>query len=421
VKTSGIDLLDLDAFQRQEHHEMFRRLRAEEPVSWHEVPGAKGFWSFARHADVVTIGRDSKLFSSEAEGVVGLYNPDELPTDAGEVGGDPRGLMMLYSDPPKHTRYRLLVNKGFTPRMIGLLEQYLKHRAVLIVDNVIDRGSADFVTEVASELPLQAIAEIMGVPQEDRKLIFDWSNRMIGIDDPEFASDEGATAFVELYTYVNELGKQRRSDPREDIVTKLINAEIAGDRLSELEFDMFMLLLSVAGNETTRNATAWGMLALMQNPDAYAALVEDPSKLDVAADEILRWATPVLHFRRTATEDTEVGGQAIAKDDKVVMWYISANRDEEVFDDPFTFDIERNPNPHIAFGGGGAHFCLGSNLARMELRLIFDEIVRRIPDMHMTGEPQFLRSNFIGGIKHIPVAFTPGARVNPAPLAASTV
>jgi cholest-4-en-3-one 26-monooxygenase len=420
VKTSGIDLLDLDAFQRQEHHEMFRRLRAEEPVSWHEVPGAKGFWSFTRHPDVVTINRDSKLFSSEAEGVVGLYNPDELP-QTGDVGGDPRGLMMLYTDPPKHTRYRLLVNKGFTPRMIGLLEQYLKHRAVLIVDNVIERGTTDFVTEVASELPLQAIAEIMGVPQEDRKLIFDWSNRMIGIDDPEFASDDGSTAFIELYTYVNELGKQRRSDPREDIVTKLINSEIAGDRLSELEFDMFMLLLSVAGNETTRNATAWGMLALMQNPDAYAALVQDPSKLDVAADEILRWATPVLHFRRTATEDTEVGGQAIAKDDKLVMWYISANRDEEVFDDPFTFDIERDPNPHIAFGGGGAHFCLGANLARMELRLMFDEIVRRIPDMHMTGEPKFLRSNFIGGIKHIPVAFTPGARVNPAPLAASTV
>jgi cholest-4-en-3-one 26-monooxygenase len=421
VKTSGIDLLDLDAFQRQEHHEMFRRLRADERVSWHEVPGAKGFWSFVGHADVVAINRDSKLFSSEAEGVVGMYNPDEMPTAAGEAGADPRGLMMLYTDSPKHTRYRLLVSKGFTPRMIGLIEQYLKHRAVLIVDNVIESGSADFVTEVASELPLQAIAEIMGVPQEDRKLIFDWSNRMIGMDDPEFASDDGATAFIELYTYVNELGKQRHSDPREDIVTKLINAEIDGDRLSELEFDMFMLLLSVAGNETTRNATAWGMLALMQNPDAYAALVEDPSKLDVAADEILRWATPVLHFRRTATEDTEVGGQAIAKDDKVVMWYISANRDEQVFKDPFTFDIERHPNPHIAFGGGGAHFCLGSNLARMELRLIFDEIVRRIPDMHMTGEPQFLRSNFIGGIKHMPVAFTPGARVTPGPLAPDAV
>jgi cholest-4-en-3-one 26-monooxygenase len=419
VKTSGINLLDLDRFQRQEHHEMFRRLRAEEPVSWSEVDGAKGYWSFVKHADVLTINRDSRLFSSEAEGVVGMYNPDEV-ADGGEVGADPRGLMMLYTDPPKHTRYRLLVNKGFTPRMIGLIEQYLRHRAVMIVDNVIERGSCDFVTEVAAELPLQAIAEIMGVPQEDRKLIFDWSNRLIGMDDPEFANDDGTTAFVELYTYVNELGKQRRSDPREDIVTKLINSEIGGDRLSELEFDMFMLLLSVAGNETTRNATSWGMLALMQNPEAYAALVADPSKLEVAADEILRWASPVLHFRRTATEDTEVGGQAIAKGDKCVMWYISANRDEAVFDDPYTFDIGRTPNNHIAFGGGGAHFCLGANLARMELRLIFDEIVRRVPDIHATGEPEFLRSNFIGGIKHMPVSFTPGSRVNPPAFDART-
>jgi len=412
MRTSGVDLFDLDAFQRQEHHEMFRRLRAEEPVSWHDMDTAAGFWSFTRYADVLTINRDSQLFSSENQGVA-IYNPDEVPrTD--EAGPDPRGVMMLYMDPPKHTRYRLLVNKGFTPRMIGLLEQYLKHRATRIVDNVIERGSADFVTEVAAELPLQAIAEIMGVPQEDRRLLFEWSNRLIGIDDPEFASDDGTAAFIELYTYVNELGKLRHSDPREDIVTKLINAEVSGDRLSELEFDMFMLLLTVAGNETTRNATAWGMLALMQNPDAYAALVEDPSRLAVATDEILRWASPVLHFRRTAMEDTEVGGQAVAKGDKVVMWYISANRDEDVFKDPYTFDIERTPNNHIAFGGGGAHFCLGANLARMELRLIFDEIVRRIPDMHITGDPQYLRSNFIGGIKHLPVAFTPGSRVEAA-------
>jgi cholest-4-en-3-one 26-monooxygenase len=412
VKTSGVDLFDLDRFVRQEHHEMFRRLRAEEPVSWHDVDGGQGFWSFVNHADVVAINRDSQLFSSELGGV-SIYDPGEQEERAGQAGPDPRGLMMLYTDPPKHTRYRLLVNKGFTPRMIGLIEQYLRHRAVLIVDNVIERGSCDFVTDLASELPLQAIAEIMGVPQEDRRLIFDWSNRMIGIDDPEFANVDGSAAFMELYTYVNELGKQRRSDPREDIVTRLINSEIEGDRLSEVEFDMFMLLLSVAGNETTRNATAWGMLALMQNPDSYAALVDDPSKLTAATDEILRWASPVLHFRRTATEDTEVGGQAVAKGDKVVMWYISANRDEAVFEDPYRFDVGRTPNPHIAFGGGGAHFCLGANLARMELRLIFDEIVRRIPDMHATGEPEYLRSNFIGGIKHLPVAFTPGARVDP--------
>ncbi len=311
MKVPDIDLLDLDRFRRQEHHEMLRRLRAEEPVAWHDIPDAKGFWNVVRHADVVTVNRDSALFSSEAEGVVGMLNPDETPDL--DPAGDPRGLMMLYTDPPKHTRYRLLVNKGFTPRMIGMLEQYLAHRATVIVDNVIERGSVDFVTDVASELPLQAIAEIMGVPQEDRKLLFHWSNQLIGMDDPEFNNTEGLGAMAELYAYVNELGKQRHTDPREDIVTRLLNAEIEGDRLSELEFDMFMMLLSVAGNETTRNATAWGMLALMQHPDAYRELREDPAKLTLAIEEILRWASPVLHFRRTATADCEVGGQAIAK------------------------------------------------------------------------------------------------------------
>ena len=320
---------------------------------------------------------------------------------------------MLLMDPPKHTRYRLLVNKGFTPRMIGLLEQYLRQRSIRIVDNVIERGACDFVTDLASELPLQAIAEIMGVPQEDRRLLFEWSNMMIGIDDPEYAHDDPNFASRELYGYVNELAKQRRSDPRDDIVTKLINAEVAGERLSELEFDMFMLLLTVAGNETTRNTTAWGMYALMQHRDAYREMRDNPDCRKLAIEEILRYASPVYHFRRTATQDIEIGGHPIAKGDKVVLWYISANRDEEVFDRPFDFDITRSPNDHVAFGGGGPHFCLGANLARMELRLIFDEILERIPDMQMAGAPQFLRSNFIGGIKHLPVTYTPGSTKTP--------
>ena len=404
--TTEIDLLDMDRFQRLEHHEMFRRLRAEQPVSWHDVPGGQGFWSFVKHADVVEINRDAERFSSERAGVT-LQDPED-------VGGfDMRGVMMLETDPPRHTRYRLLVNKGFTPRMIGVLEQYLRNRATLIVDNVIERGECDFVVDLASELPLQAIAEIMGVPQEDRKLIFEWSNARVGADDPEFAAspDEAMTASAQLYAYANELAKERRRDPRDDIVTKLINAEVEGEQLSELEFDMFMLLLAVAGNETTRNTTAWGMWALMQNPDQYAALCADPdARLGTAVEEVLRWASPVMYFRRTATSDTEVGGQAISEGDKVVMWHISANRDEDVFDDPFRFDITRDPNDHVAFGGGGHHFCLGANLARAELGFIFEEILERIPDMHLTGEPSILRSNFIGGIKHMPVAFTPGTR-----------
>jgi cholest-4-en-3-one 26-monooxygenase len=249
-------------------------------------------------------------------------------------------------------------------------------------------------------------------------MLFDWSNRMIGLDDPEYANEDGAAASGELFMYVNELGKQRASDPRDDIVTKLINSEIEGDRLSELEFDMFMMLLTVAGNETTRNTTSWGMWALMQNPDQYAALAGDmDGKIDNAIEEILRWATPVYHFRRTAMDDTVIGDKEIKKGDKVVMWHISADRDEEVFDDPYQFNIDRFPNEHIAFGGGGQHFCLGANLARMELKLIFKEILERIPDMTVAGNVDILRSNFIGGIKHMPVNFTAGARRNPAPLA----
>jgi cholest-4-en-3-one 26-monooxygenase len=412
MQLSDVDLLDLDRFQRLEHHEMFKVLRDEAPVFWHEHPTAKGFWNVTRHADLVAVNRDAQLFSSETGGI-SILTPDEM--GGAESGGiDPRGLMMLYTDPPKHTRYRLLVNKGFTPRMIGLLEQYLTNRATLIVDNIIERGSCDFVDDLAAELPLQAIAEIMGVPQEERRMLFDWSNRMIGLDDPEYASDDGAAASGELYMYVNELAKKRSTDPRDDIVTKLINAEIQGDKLSELEFDMFMLLLTVAGNETTRNTTSWGMWALMQNPDQYAAMHDDvDGKLDRAIEEILRWATPVYHFRRTAINDTEIAGQPIAAGDKVVIWHTSANRDERVFTDPFTFDIDRWPNDHIAFGGGGPHFCLGANLARMELKLIFREILERIPDMKLTATPDMLRSNFIGGIKHMPVTFTAGARKDP--------
>ncbi|MFN8026059.1 MAG: cytochrome P450 [Acidimicrobiia bacterium] len=407
MDTPTIDLLDMDRFQRLEHHEMFRYLRAENPVSWHDMPGEDGFWALVKHKDVVEVNRDAERFSSERGGTT-MYD-----NRGGTEGFDMRGVMMLETDPPRHTRYRLLVNKGFTPRMIGVLEQYLRNRATLIVDNVIERGECDFVVDLASELPLQAIAEIMGVPQEDRKLIFEWSNAMVGADDPEFAAspDEAMTASAQLYAYANDLAKQRRVDPRDDIVTKLINAEIEGDQLSELEFDMFMLLLAVAGNETTRNTTAWGMWALMQHPDQYAALRGDMDNLlGPAVEEILRWASPVMYFRRTATCDTEIAGQEIREGDKVLMWHISANRDEDVFDDPFRFDITRDPNDHVAFGGGGHHFCLGANLARAELRFIFEEVLERIPDMRAAAPPDILRSNFIGGIKHLPVTFTPGAR-----------
>ena len=403
-----LDLLDLDMFQRGEQNEVFRRLRREAPVSWQDHPVGRGFWSVVTHADVVTVNRDAALFSSEV-GSISLLDPDER---ANAVGMDTRGAMMIATDPPRHTRYRRLVNSGFTPRTMKALERSLAERTTVIIDQVIEKGSCDFVTDVAAELPLQAIADIMGVPQQDRGRLFDWSNRMVGLDDPEYASDDGTEASAELYAYVNDLARRRRADPRDDIVTVLVNAEIDGDSLSEREFDMFMLLLTLAGNETTRNSTSWGMWALIDNPDQYRALRADPGLIDRAVEEILRWASPVLHFRRTATADTELHGQPIARGDKVVMWHISDNRDEDVFSDPFRFDITRSPNNHVAFGGGGPHHCLGAYLARMQLRLMFAEIVARIPDMRLTAEPELLRSNVLRGVKHMAVEFTPGPRAS---------
>jgi cholest-4-en-3-one 26-monooxygenase len=402
------NLLDPDLYRRNEQDALFTRLRAESPVSWSDHPRGRGFWSVVTHADLVAVNRDAQLFSSEV-GSISLIGPDEQRN--GSLGADTRGAMMIATDPPRHTRYRRLVSGGFTPRTLKLLEDSLRLRATRIVDAVIEQGECDFVEAIASELPLQAIADIMGVPQHDRRRLFDWSNRMVGLDDPEYASADGTAAAAELYAYVNRLAEARRKEPADDIITQLVNAEVDGDSLSEVEFDLFMVLLTLAGNETTRNSTSWGMWALIDHPDQYAYLGDHPEAVATAVEEILRWASPVLHFRRTATRDTELHGQPIAAGDKVVMWHVSANRDEEVFDDPFTFDVTRTPNDHVSFGGGGPHHCLGAYLARLQLRLIFAELTGRITDMTLAGPPELLRSNVLRGIKRMPVRFTPGPRV----------
>ena len=415
MRLDEVDLLDFDRFQRGEHHEMFTVLRGSgNGIHWIDEPDGPGFWAITRIDHLREVNREPEVFSSNKGGT----QIHTAPADDFEAQMR-RESIMLDMDPPKHTRYRLLVNKGFTPRMIGLLETYLENRTRVIVDKVCETGGCDFVTELSSELPLQAIAEMMGIPLEDRSRIFDWTNRMIGSSDPEFAAtpEDVSEAFTELYTYSHALQQQRRDTPTDDIVTTLLNAEVQGDKLSEFEFDMFFLLLCVAGNETTRNTISHGMHAFMTTPEQWRRFVADPeANMAGAMEEVLRWATPVLHFRRTAARDHNLGGTAIKEGDKVVMWHISANRDERAFADPFAFDIGRSPNDHVAFGGGGPHFCLGANLARMEMRLMFREMAMRLGDMTLAGEPQYLRSNFIGGIKHMPVTFTPTRSTNTPPM-----
>jgi cholest-4-en-3-one 26-monooxygenase len=396
-----IDLVDRDTYVRGVPFDQFELLRREAPFFWHEHdPDGPGFWAVTRYADVVEINRDNERFSSAARTALINEMPDE--------NLEQQRLLMLNMDPPMHTRYRLLVNKGFTPRMVGKLEEGLRARTRRIIQDCVDAGEADFVTDIAAELPLQAIADIMGVPQEDRHKVFDWSNRMIGSEDPEFASEDeefAQQASAELYAYANALAAEKRANPSDDIISVLLKAEIEGDRLSELEFDLFFLLLAVAGNETTRNLISNGMVALFEHPDQWARLVADRSLLPTAVDEMLRWASPVMHFRRNATRDTEVGGHPIKEGDKVVIWYISANRDERQFPNPNTFDVGRTPNEHVAFGGGGPHFCLGANLARLEIRLLYETLLDVAPNIEQRGEPARLRSNFINGIKHLPVGF----------------
>ncbi|MEO6318771.1 MAG: cytochrome P450 [Acidimicrobiales bacterium] len=411
MELADIDLLDRDRFRQDIPHDWFTHLRANAPVYKHPEPDGPGFWVITKHADVISCNRDAGAFSSDQErgGVVGL--------EEGGLGGgteeeraarDSGGRLMLMMDPPDHTRYRKLVNRGFTPRMIGQLEPHIRELTDEVLDKAVAKdGDVDFVVDIAAELPLEVIAELIGVPSEERHKIFEWSNRMIGSEDPEYMVSAEATfnAQVEMFLYAQQLADKRRAEPSDDIISALLSAEVDGESLSDMDFNLFFLLLSVAGNETTRNAIAHGMNAFLEHPEQYELLVSDPdAHIAGAVEEILRWATPVMYFRRNATRDIEVGGQTIEAGDKVSLWYISANRDEDVFEDPFRFDITRQPNNHIAFGGGGPHFCLGAQLARLEIRMLFEEMAQRYPRIEALGAPDRLRSNFIGGIKHLPVA-----------------
>ncbi|MFM8973276.1 MAG: cytochrome P450 [Actinomycetota bacterium] len=409
MQLSDIDLLDRDRFAQGVPHEWFTFLRNQAPIFKHPEPNGPGFWVVTKYDDVVAVGRDGTTFSSDQKrGGVVLLEEQENPVDF-EAGGN----LMLTMDAPEHTRYRKLVNRGFTPRQMRMLEPHIREMTAAIIDRVIEEGGCDYVVDVAAELPLQVIAEMLGVPMEDRHKLFEWSNRMIGAEDPEYQVDESLVqqAQIEMFMYANELAAQRRNEPRDDIVTALLEAEIDGDRLTEMDFNLFFLLISVAGNETTRNSITHGIKAFCDNPDQYQLLVDDPTRAVSATEEIVRWASPVMYFRRNVTRDTVVRGQEIKAGDKIAMYYISANRDEDVFDRPFEFDILRDPNDHVGFGGGGPHFCLGANLARMEIRVLLEEMAKRVPAIEQAEPEKPLRSNFIAGIKHLQVKYPPGRRV----------
>jgi cholest-4-en-3-one 26-monooxygenase len=400
MRLSDVELHDPEVFVRGVPHEAFRLLRKEAPVHFHHEPGGRGFWVVSKYDDIVTVGKDPGRFSSHRGGTNILdYPPEDLSTIQ---------LLMLNMDPPQHNKFRRLVSQGFTPRMTAKLEARIHDVARTIVDRIAAKGECDFVRAVAAELPLQVIAELLGIPLEDRGKLFDWSNKLIGFDDPEFQNnlEDGKAAAFEMWTYANQLAEARKGQHTEDLVSVLMAAEVDGIGLTEMEFDAFFLLLSVAGNETTRNLISGGLIALMENPEERARLVADPSLVPSAVEEMLRWVTPVMYFRRTATCDTELRGVRIKENDKVCVYYSSANRDEDVFPAPDRFDVGRTPNEHLAFGVG-QHFCLGNSLARLEIRAMFEELVRRLPDMQLAGPVRRLRSNFINGYKQIPVRFTP--------------
>lgn len=394
----GIDLLAA-TWGRGVPHDQFDRLRREAPVHWHPEPGDTGFWAITKHADVRAVSHDWETFSSELGATF-------IPTQDEEAMAQLR-LTILNMDPPKHHRYRRLVSRGFTPRMIGKLTEELERRAAAVVDAVCEKGEAEFVEDVAAQVPVQMICEMIGLEPELWPRMFEISNQLIGSrDDPDYQALPGGpeAAAAEIYALCDQVAADRRRNPRDDIMTALVHAEVDGERLDDLELNLFFVTLVVAGNETTRNLINHSMLALVEHPDQAQRLRDDPTLWDPAVEEMLRWGSSIHNFRRTATRDTEIRGVPIAAGDKVVIYYASANRDEDVFDDPFSFRIDREPNRHLGFGIG-EHFCLGAHMARMSQRALFRQFAQRVEWMEPTAEPTWITSSFVVGYKHVPVRY----------------
>ena len=404
-RLEGIDLL-ATTWGNGVPHDQFDILRAQAPVYFHDEVNDTGFWAITKYADVKRASYEWETFSSELGGTF-------IPTFEEEALANLR-LTILNMDPPKHHRYRRLVSKGFTPRMIQKLVDDINQRAVRVIDNVCEKGEVEFVEEIAAQVPVQMICEMIGLEKELWPRIFELSNHLIGsIDDPDYQEIEGGgdVAAAEVYMLCDAVAADRRANPRDDIMTALVQAEIDGERLNDAELNLFFITLIVAGNETTRNLINHSLLALVEHPEAIQQLRDNPELWDTAVEEMLRWGTSIHNFRRTATKDTEIRGVPIAEGDKVVLYYASANRDEDQFANPHTFDITRSPNEHVTFGGGGVHYCLGANLARAEIKATMRQVVERMPDIELAGPPSRLHSDFVNGIKTMPVKFTPSKPV----------
>jgi cholest-4-en-3-one 26-monooxygenase len=385
-------LHDPATYDRGFPHDYFRLLRRTDPVSHHDHPSwERGYWALARHADVQQVSRDSATFRNAPHPFLEQNADDDQSGTSG---------LLISLDDPDHVKMRKLVNRGFTPKRVADLTDRIQARVDSIIDNLAGQKSADLVNDLALWLPLHVIADMVGVPEEDRRQVFEWTELTFGFD-PAVTADDRAAAAIAMYSYADALCEQRRQEPADDLISVLMDAEVDGEKLSQMQIDLFFLLLQNAGSETTRNLITTGTLALLQHPDQLERLRADFSRLPVAIEELLRYVTPVMSFTRTAARDTVVGGQAIAAGDRLLLVYSSANRDELIFADPDGLDVARQPNDHVAFGAGGPHFCLGHGVARTQLRAIIGQLLTRFPGLEL-GEPVALRSNFINGITALP-------------------
>ncbi|MEP6476124.1 MAG: cytochrome P450 [Actinomycetota bacterium] len=406
-----IDLVNPDSYVNGVPFEWFDHLRRDEPVSWHPEPaGNAGFWAVTRYDDLTTVHMDWQTYSSEI-GAVALEELDEEQLH--------RRRSMLECDPPRHTQLRQVTSKRFSARGVGRYEDFIREVAQGVLDRALDKGEFDFVGEISRELPIRFLCSIFTVPQDDAPQLIGWGDKMIANQDPEMSAavvDQVDTeeyrhlpfrspAALEVWAYADRQRELREADPADDVIQALTVAQSEGI-LSPADYHNYFSLLMIAGNETTRHTISSGMLAMMENPEQMRMLQDDPALITPATEEILRWATPVLHFRRTATRDHELRGKAIKAGDKVVTWYVSANRDQEVFADPDRFDVTRRPNDHVTFGPGGPHFCLGAHLARLETKILFQELLPRLRSIEPAGPVERIRSNFVNGIKRMPVSVT---------------